>query len=80
VRRFGAWPFYVEAQSAVFDFKRAPFVQSFLEVRVERSQRRIVFALIGVNGPLHWRDLQTGGFGESAGPADGLVEIVVPMS
>lgn len=81
VRRFGAWPFSVEALSAVFDFNRAPFFQSFLEVRVERSQRRIVFALIGVTGPLHWRDLQTGGWGESAGvAADGLAEIVVPMS
>ena len=37
VRRFGAWPFSVEALSAVFDFNRAPFYQSFMEVRVERS-------------------------------------------
>ena len=38
VRRFGAWPFSVEALSAVFDFNRAPFFQSFVEVRVERSR------------------------------------------
>jgi len=80
VRRFGAWPFSVEALSAVFDFNRAPFFQSFLEVRVERSQRRVVFAVIGVDGPLRWRDLQTGGWGEPAALAtDALVEIAVPM-
>jgi uncharacterized membrane protein HdeD (DUF308 family) len=80
VRQFGAWPFSAEALSAVFDFNRAPFFQSFLEVRVERSRRRVVFALIGVNGPLRWRDLQIGGLGEPAGTAgDGLVEFVVPM-
>jgi hypothetical protein len=32
------WPFSVEALSAVFDFNRAPFFQSFAEVRVERSR------------------------------------------
>jgi hypothetical protein len=79
VRRFGAWPFSVEALSAVFDFNRAPFFQSFLEVRVERSQRRVVFALIGVDGPLRWRDLQTDGWENAAGSPDQPVEVAVPM-
>lgn len=78
VRRFGAWPFSVEALSAVFDFNRAPFFQSFIEVRVERSQRRVVFAVIGVDGPLRWRDVQVGG-GWTAEAPDAPVEIVVPM-
>ena len=39
IRRNGAWPFSVEALSAVFDFNRAPFFQSFVEVRVERSRK-----------------------------------------
>ena len=78
VRRFGAWPFSVEALSAVFDFNRAPFFQSFLEVRVERSQRRVVFALIGVDGPLRWRDLQTGG-ALIRSDSDEPVEFMVPM-
>jgi uncharacterized membrane protein HdeD (DUF308 family) len=78
-RRFGAWPFSIEALSAVFDFNRAPFFQSFMEVRVERSKHRVVFALVGVDGPLRWRDIQTGGWGET--PAgDAPVEFVVPMS
>jgi len=32
-----------------------------MEVRVERSKRRVVLVLNGVHGPLQWRDLQTGG-------------------
>lgn len=79
VRRFGAWPFSVEALSAVFDFNRAPFFQSFVEVRVERSRSRVVFAVIGVDGPLRWRDVQLGPSPDNA-PPDGLVEFVVPMN
>jgi len=80
VKRFGAWPFSVEALSAVFDFNRAPFFQSFVEVRVERSRGRVVFAVIGVDGALRWRDLQTHGGSMPAGAApDDPVEIVVDM-
>jgi uncharacterized membrane protein HdeD (DUF308 family)/predicted phosphodiesterase len=80
IRRNGAWPFSVEALSAVFDFNRAPFFQSFVEVRVERSAKRVVFAIIGVDGPLRWRDLQTGGAMMPAGQTgDDLAEIVVAI-
>ncbi len=81
VRRFGAWPFSVEALSAVFDFNRAPYFQSFVEVRVERSRSRVVFAVVGVDGPLRWRDVQAGGQGRPAGASDeDPVEFVVPYS
>ena len=80
IKWFKAWPFSVEALSGVFDFNRAPFFQSFMEVRVERSRRRIVLALNGVQGPLHWRDLQTGGKALPSGATpDDPVEFVVPM-
>ena len=36
-----AWPFSVEWLSAAFDFNVAPFYQSFIEVRVEPSARRV---------------------------------------
>ena len=78
VRRFGAWPFSVEALSAVFDFNRAPFFQSFVEVRVERSRSRVVFAVIGVDGPLRWRDVQAGP--PEHVPPEAVVEFVVPMT
>ncbi|MBY0495523.1 MAG: metallophosphoesterase [Cyanobacteria bacterium] len=80
VRRYGAWPFSVEALSAVFDFNRAPFFQSFVEVRVERSRDRVVLAVIGVDGPLRWRDLQTGGVVMAAGQSlDDAVEFVLDL-
>ena len=79
-RRFGAWPFSVEALSAVFDFNRAPYFQSFVEVRVERSRHRVVFAVIGVDGPLRWKDLQAGGSGRPPGaPDEDPAEFVIPM-
>jgi hypothetical protein len=77
VRRFGAWPFSAEALSAAFDFNRAPYFQSFTEVRVERSASRVVFALVGVDGPLRWRDVQTGG--AVGGTLDAPVEFVLPL-
>ena len=80
VRRFGAWPFSVEAVSAVFDFNRAPYFQSFVEVRVEASKSRVVFALIGVDGPLRWRDVQGQGNDRPArASAEDMVEIVIPF-
>ena len=80
IKWFNAWPFHVEALSGVFDFNRAPFFQSFMEVRVERSRRSVVLVLHGVHGPLQWRDLQTSG---TVAPADATlddpVEFIVPM-
>jgi hypothetical protein len=61
IKRFKAWPASVEALSGIFDFNRAPFFQSFMEVRVEGSARRVRLILHGVHGPLHWRDLEIGG-------------------
>jgi hypothetical protein len=80
IKWFGAWPFHIEALSGLFDFNRAPFFQSFLEVRVERSKKRVVLVLNGIHGPLQWRDLQTGGTVLPPGATpDDPVEFVVPM-
>src|SRR5215467_6408550 len=80
IKWFNAWPINVETLSGLFDFNHAPFFQSFVEVRVERSRRRLVLALIGVQGPLHWRDLEIGGtvIPSGTGPED-PVEFVVQM-
>jgi uncharacterized membrane protein HdeD (DUF308 family) len=80
IKWFKAWPFSVEALSGLFDFNHAPFFQSFMEVRVERSKKRVVLILNGVDGPLRWRDLQTGGASFPAGTSlNDPVEFVVPM-
>ena len=80
IKWFNAWPFSVETFSGIFDFNRAPFFQSFMEVRVERSKKRVVLILNGVHGPLQWRDLQTGGAVIPPGATlDDPAEFVIPM-
>jgi len=80
IKWFSAWPFHIEALSGLFDFNHAPFFQSFMEVRVERSKRRVVLVLNGTHGPLQWRDLQTGGTVLPSGASlDDPVEFIVPM-
>jgi hypothetical protein len=66
--------------SGAFDFNSAPFFQSFMEVRVERSQNRVRFLLHGVNGPLRWQDVQAGGevIPEGRGKED-VVEFIAPF-
>ncbi len=58
VKRLRAWPSTPEFMAGAFDFNRAPFFQSFVEVRVEGSAHRVVLIPHGVNGPLRWRDMQ----------------------
>lgn len=79
IKRFGAWPISVETLSGMFDFNHAPFYQSFMEIRVERSKGQVVFALHGANGPLLWRDLHRSTGLQSDGTGDRPVEIVVEM-
>ena len=56
-KNFHAWPFSTEYMSALFDYNVAPFFQSFMEVRVERSAGRVRLWVYGVHGRLRWRDL-----------------------
>lgn len=80
IKRLGAWPLSVETLSAIFDFNSAPFFQSFMEVRVERSKKRVVFALQGTNGPVLWRELRIAEEGLGAAhQLDQPVEFIVPM-
>jgi hypothetical protein len=58
-RDLGAWPFSAEWLSALFDSNEAPFFQSFVEVRVEPSARRLRVRPWGVHGRLRWSALET---------------------
>jgi uncharacterized membrane protein HdeD (DUF308 family) len=79
IKRFGAWPISIETLSGMFDFNHAPFYQSFVEVRVERSNNKVIFALHGANGPISWRDLQVSSE-EAVGEApDDPVEFTIEM-
>ena len=78
---FGGYPFDSEMVSGAFNFNRAPFFQSFLEVRVERSQNRVRLLLYGVDGQLRWRDIEIGGEVRPAGAGDDdAVEFIIPLS
>ena len=80
MRWFGGYPFDSEMVSGAFDFNRAPFFQSFLEVRVEQSMKRVRFLLYGVNGQLRWRDLRTGGSAKDPkANDDDSVEFIAPF-
>jgi uncharacterized membrane protein HdeD (DUF308 family) len=77
---FRAWPLTAETVAGAFDYSRAPFFQSFVEVRVEGSANRVRLIPHGANGPLVWRDLQTFGAIKPADKTDlDLVEFVVPL-
>ena len=78
--RYHAWPFSTEYLSALFDYNVAPFFQSFVEVRVERSAGRIRLLPYGVHGRLRWRDLSRSAvLSAMTGGADDFVEWIVPM-
>jgi len=75
-----AWPSSPETFSGIFDFNRAPYFQSFMEVRVEGSKNQVRLVLYGADGPLKWRDLQKGGDVVEKGQSlDSAVEFVLPM-
>ena len=80
VSRQHAWPFQTEYLSGLFDYNVAPFFQSFIEVRVEPSARRVRLLAHGVHGRLRWRDLSRSAVLSTAiGGRDDFVEWVLPM-
>jgi hypothetical protein len=79
-RELGAWPSAPEWLSAAFDYNTAPFFQSFVEVRVEPSARRVRLLPRGVHGRLRWVDLETSDGLRPAGTSPEMpVEWTVPM-
>lgn len=58
-RKFDGWPFSAEWLSAAFDYNVAPFFQSFMEVRVEPSKKRVRYILYSQYAPLQWKDITT---------------------
>ena len=85
-KRIGAWPFSAEWLSAAFDANVAPFYQSFIEVRVDSSKKRIRLIPYGVNGRLRWEDLEAsrgvrpGGRAGGMGGGDAVRVIVVDLA
>ena len=70
----------VETLSGIFDFNKAPFFQSFMEVQVSPSKGIVTYSLWGQDGPLHWRELDRAGLvGKGADP-DAQVTVSLPLT
>lgn len=80
-RDFQGWPLTAESLAGAFLYSQAPFLQSFVEVRVEHSKDQVRLILHGTRGPLRWRELETFGTLLTKGKdVDAPVEFIVPMS
>jgi uncharacterized membrane protein HdeD (DUF308 family) len=80
VKHLRAWPFTAETLAGAFTYNHAPYFQSFVEVRVERSKDQVRLIPHGVHGPLRWQELQTFGVVRPAGKTEkDRVEFIVPM-
>jgi uncharacterized membrane protein HdeD (DUF308 family) len=79
-KKFDGWPFSAEWLSAAFDYNVAPFFQSFMEIRVERSSNRVRLIPYSQHGRLKWGDITST---EGARPAgvhmDDTVEWTLPL-
>lgn len=80
-RKLNGWPFSAEWLSAMFDYNVAPFFQSFLEIRVERSKKQVRLIPYSNNGRITWSELTATGAVRpaSAKESDGA-EWVIPFS
>jgi hypothetical protein len=80
-KHYRAWPFNAELMSGAFDYNHAPFLQSFVEVKVERSASRVRLILHSAAGPVKWRELDVFGAVRPSGAGDDdVVEFVVPLA
>jgi uncharacterized membrane protein HdeD (DUF308 family) len=80
VKHLGAWPVTAESVAGAFLYNQAPYLQSFVEVRVEKSRDRVRLIPHGTAGPVHWRELQTTGAMLPIGAtAEDQVEFVFPL-
>jgi len=79
-KKFDGWPFSAEWLSAAFDYNVAPFFQSFMEIRVERSANRVRFIPYSQHGKLKWRDItSTEGAMPAGAGMDDMVEWIIPL-
>jgi uncharacterized membrane protein HdeD (DUF308 family) len=80
VKHARAWPLTAESVAGAFLYNRAPYLQSFVEVRVQYSRDQVRLILHGSNGVVRWRELETFGAVVPAGKTgEDAVEFAVPM-
>jgi hypothetical protein len=81
VKHLRAWPLTAEALAGAFLYSQAPYLQSFVEVRVETSKDQVRLIPYGASGRLRWRELEMFGVVMPLGKtSEDTVEFIVPMS
>ena len=79
-RRLNGWPFSSEWLSAMFDYNVSPYFQSFMEIKVERSQKRVILIPYSNHGRIRWKDMtSTAGARPAGASQDDFAEWVIPM-
>lgn len=80
LKKYNGYPFSAEWLSAAFDYNQAPYFQSFMEIKVEKSMNRVRLIPYGIHGQLRWSDLEYGGMGKpESASKDDLVEWTLSM-
>jgi hypothetical protein len=80
LKKYNGYPFSAEWLSAAFDYNQAPYFQSFMEIKVEKSRNRIRLIPYGIHGQLQWRKMEYGGKGKPVSVGeDDLVQWTLPM-
>jgi len=80
LKKYNGYPFSAEWLSAAFDYNQAPYFQSFMEIKVEKSRNRIRLVPYGIHGQLRWSDLEYSGEGKPESVQDDeLVEWTFSM-
>jgi len=79
LKKYNGYPFSAEWLSAAFDYNQAPYFQSFMEIKVERSRNRIRLIPYGIHGQLRWKDLEFGGLGKPSDSNNYFVEWILPI-
>jgi uncharacterized membrane protein HdeD (DUF308 family) len=80
VKYLRGWPISAEAVAGAFLYSHAPYMQSFVEVRVENSKGRVRLIPHTANGILRRRDLEVfGNLPPGDAKDEDVVEFVVPM-
>jgi uncharacterized membrane protein HdeD (DUF308 family) len=79
-RQLDGWPFSAEWLSAMFDYNVSPYFQSFMEIRVEHSRKRVTLIPYSNHGRIKWRDMtSTKGARPESASMDDFAEWVIPM-
>jgi hypothetical protein len=84
LKKYNGYPFSAEWLSAAFDYNQAPYFQSFMEIKIEKSRNRVRLIPYGIHGRLRWSDFEYGGEYNGMANAttpkeDSFAEWVLPM-